>query len=112
MVPRLALDVIISCDFCDEHIEAIRPRKCIVELEDGTAVPIVRRPDKRPAGSIPLPDEQVYISACRRPPNKVRLEEEINLAPESQTCVKVKTQTQGLIKIEPYAPLYLSLIHI
>ena len=62
--------------------------------------------DKRPAGAIPLPDEQVYIPAGRRPPNRVRLEEEITLAPESQTWVKVKTQTQGLITIEPYAPLY------
>jgi len=85
VVPRLAVDVIIGCDFCDKHIEAIRPRKCIVELDDGTAVPIVRRPDKRPAGAIPLPDEQVYIPTGRRPPNKVRLEEEITLAPESQT---------------------------
>ena len=25
VVPRLAVDVIIGCDFCDKHIEAIRP---------------------------------------------------------------------------------------
>ena len=36
----------------------------------------------------------------------MRLEEEVTLAPESQTWVKVKTQTPGLITIEPYAPLY------
>ena len=49
VVPRLAVDVIIGCDFFDKHIEAIRPRKCIVKLGDGTAVQIVRRSDKRPA---------------------------------------------------------------
>ena len=59
VVPQLSADVLIGCDFCDKHIEASRPRKCIVELDDGTAVPIVRRSDKRPAGAIPLPDEQV-----------------------------------------------------
>ena len=106
VVPLLAVDVIIGCDFFDTHIEPIRPRKCIVELNDGTAVPIVGRTDKRPTGSIPLPEEQVYIPAARRPPNMVRIEEEINLAPEPLIWVKAKTQTQGLITIEPYAPLY------
>lgn len=45
---RLATAIIIGWDFCNEHIEAIRPRKCEIELADGTVVPIIRQPDKSP----------------------------------------------------------------
>ena len=99
VVPRLAVDVIIGCDFCDKHIEAIRPRKRLVEIDDGTTVPIVRRPSKRATGSIPLPDEQQYVPPDRRARNKVKVVERTVIAPESQNWVQVITDCEGLVTI-------------
>ena len=106
VVPRLAVDVIIGCDFCDKHVEAIRPRRRLVELDDGTTVPIVRRPDKRPPGAIPLPEEQVYVPSDKRASPKVKVAEKVTLQPESQTWVKVRTESEGLVIVQPYAPLF------
>ena len=58
VVERLATEVIIGCDYCDDHVEYIRPRKQEVELADGTIVPIIRQPDRRAPDAVPLPPEQ------------------------------------------------------
>lgn len=47
VVEGLANQVILECDFCLKHVEAIRPRKRVVELDDGTTVPIIRAPSSR-----------------------------------------------------------------
>ena len=47
VVERLGTDVILGCDFCDKHAESIRPRKLIIDLANGTAVPILKRPESR-----------------------------------------------------------------
>ena len=38
VVERLSTDVILGCDFCDKHVETIRPRRRIVELDDSTCL--------------------------------------------------------------------------
>ena len=106
VVDRLATDVILGCDYCDRHIEAIKPRKRLVELDDGTTVPIVRRPDKRKNDSVPLPDEQVYAPAKGRINDKITTFEEKRLEPDTQTWVKVVTNTHGLIQVESLPKLY------
>ena len=55
VVDRLATDVILGCEYCDDHVEAIRPRKREVVLDDGTVIPIVRRPSTRAKDAVPLP---------------------------------------------------------
>lgn len=55
---RLAAPALLSCDFCEKHVESIRPRMRIVELEDGSSVSIVRAPRTRTATDKPLPHEQ------------------------------------------------------
>ena len=40
----LAAPVILVCDFCDKHVEAILPRQRLVELEDGTTYPLSENP--------------------------------------------------------------------
>lgn len=40
---RLGAPIILGCDLFDKQIEAIRPRKRVVENDDGTSVPIVRK---------------------------------------------------------------------
>lgn len=53
---QLAAPVILGCDFCDRFVESIRPRARTVEMEDGTSVPIVRRPLRRALKKqVPLP---------------------------------------------------------
>ena len=41
-VESLCTQVLLGCDFCDKHVESIRPLKRVVELDDGTTVPIIR----------------------------------------------------------------------
>ena len=60
VVERLAVLVIIGCAYCDKHVEAIKPRQHVVEIEDGTTVPIIWKSPTLPQGSIPLPDQQQY----------------------------------------------------
>ena len=63
---RLAAAVILGCDFMDRFVEAIYPRRKTIEMDDGTTVPIVRRPLKRPPQSPPLPTAQEYGLAKAR----------------------------------------------
>lgn len=53
---RLATSYVLDSDFCDRFLEAIKPRKRLVELEDGTPVPIVRRSSNGEAETVPLPE--------------------------------------------------------
>ena len=103
---RLAAPVILGCDFCDTHVEAIRPRRRVVELDDGTTVPIVRRPQKRSAKAPPLPEEQQYVPPPGRASTKITAVTPTLLPPESQTWVSVKTDRHGLILVEPAEKLY------
>lgn len=48
---RLAAPVKNGCDFCDRVVEAIYPRKKTIQLDDGSTVPILRRPLKRSRSS-------------------------------------------------------------
>lgn len=48
VVEGFAASVIIGCNYYEYDIEAIRPRKRIVELDDATTVPLITRPDRRP----------------------------------------------------------------
>ena len=106
VVEKLGTDVIIGCDYCDKHIEAIRPRKRVVEMDDGTTVPIIRKPSGRSIDSVPLPEEQEWIPAKGRRGGKVHVTESVTLPPETQTWVKVRTEEHGLVMIDPNARMY------
>jgi len=55
VVEKLATDVLLGCDYCDKFVEAIKQRKRVVELEDGTEVPIIRKPSTRSKKATPFP---------------------------------------------------------
>ena len=55
---RLVAPVIQGCEFNDRFFEAIYPRRTLVELDDGTNVPIVRKPAHRTVDHPTLPFEQ------------------------------------------------------
>lgn len=102
----LAAPVILGCDFCDRFVEAIHPRKREVELDDGTKVPIVRRPMKRPPSAAPLPADQEYGYAHGRSSPKVKVTCKTTLPPQSQTWVAVTSQRHGVNVLQPLDRLY------
>ena len=105
VVERLGTDVILGCDYCDKHVEAIRPRRRIVELDDGTTVPILKKPEGRAKHAVPLPAEQEYVTPKGRPTPKIYSTKTVILKPNTQTFINVKTPQAGLIQVEPYNPL-------
>lgn len=54
---KLATSVILGCDFFDRHVEAMLPQRLNIEMEDGSTVPIIRKPSGRQSGA-PVPEEQ------------------------------------------------------
>ena len=60
VIERLTTQVILGCHFCDKHVEAIKPRQRLVEMDDGTTVPILRT-SARKANAVPLPPEQEFV---------------------------------------------------
>ena len=103
---RLAVPLILGADYCDRFVEAIRPRKRLVELDDGTEIPIVRRPSKRHEASPPLPTEQEFIPRDGRVSPKLRAAERVTLNPGTQTWVKVTSPDHGLRVVQPLDRLY------
>lgn len=68
-VIELATQCILLCDYLDKHTASIRPRQSLVELADGTVVPIIGKPPSRGNDAIPPPEEQKYEQARRRTSN-------------------------------------------
>ncbi len=106
VVDGLATDVIIGCDYMDKHIEAIRPRRQYVEMEDGSTTPLLQRFKAR-QNEGQLPD------VCDRPPKtltkkdrRVKVVKTVTLQPGAQTAVEVQTDARGLVLIEPSPRLF------
>ncbi len=104
---RLATDFILGCDFCDKHVEAIRPRKKLLELNDGTTVPIIRK-NKCRRKQIPLPDSASTVPKTSASSSKIVLAEDVTLPLNSQNWVQMKTAQHGLIHVQPIDKLYSS----
>lgn len=81
VVECLEPTVILGCDFCDMHIESIRPCRHIVDLHDGTTVLIIREQPKRTVGSTELPYKEIYVAAEGRVSDKTTIGAEVTLAP-------------------------------
>jgi len=109
VVDNLATAVILGCDYCDKHIEAIRPRRRMVEMDDGCMVPIVRNPSKANT-DVPFPEEQQFVKHRDRISPKVKATKRTRLHPGMQTWVEVTTDREGTIMIEPNDQLYHNLL--
>ena len=70
---RLAAPVNLAYDFNDKFVGANYPRRKLVELDDGTKIPIVRKPAARAANSPPLQSEQEYSPQAGRISPKLRV---------------------------------------
>ncbi len=102
---HLAAPVILGCDFCDDHVEAIRPRKRVIELADGTTVPIIRAPKRRDSAMI-IQTAEVRSKPARGSSSKVVLHQDVELPAHSQSWVSVTSKKAGLILLEPHQRLY------
>lgn len=81
VVEHLPTQVIQECDCSDKHVETIRLRRNLVELANGTVVPIFRKPAPRAKEAITLPEEQDYEPVRRRTSNKTSALEPTVLQP-------------------------------
>ena len=55
----LATAIVLGCNYFDQHVECIKPRRRIIEMDDGSTTPIVRRASRSQVEAL-LPEEQVY----------------------------------------------------
>lgn len=106
VVLLLAVPVILGCNCFDEQVEAIKQRKRIAELDDGTTGPIFRKPLTCPAGAVPLTKQQKCIPSNRRSSENVQVTTKTTLQPESHNWVTVLTDGEGLVTIKPQDGLY------
>ena len=67
VVERLATDFILGCDFCYRNVKSIRPRKRLIELGDGTTIPIVRGSKTFSIKSIPVPSDTCLLYTSPSP---------------------------------------------
>lgn len=93
VVERLSTQVISGCYFCDNHFEAIRPRKRCVEL-------ILCVSNCR-CDAVPLPEEQKLVPSSKRICNKFLTAQTAVLKPGQQYWVTVKSKATGFGIIEP-----------
>lgn len=82
-------------------IEAIKPLQRIVELDDGTTVPITRNPGGRSRNAVPLPDAKQFPKGTKRALTEIRVSQAITIQPETQTFVTVNKYQAVLIAVEP-----------
>lgn len=102
----LAAPVVLGCDYCDRFVEAIRPKNREVELDDGSTVPIVRRPLKRSNAAAPLPPSQEYEAPKGRTSPRIRVSQMTVVPPQHQAWITVTTAKHGLVVIQPNSALY------
>ena len=77
-----------------------------MELADGSAVPIVRRPSSIAMDAVPLPEQQEFepLKECKS--QKITTVEDITIQPGTQSWIKVETSRHGLITVETLPKLY------
>ena len=102
----LAAPLILGCDFCDRFVEAIFPRQKNILMDDGSTLPITRRPLSLLPKLAPLSLGQVCEKDHGRTSPKTRISEKTELPPESQTWVTVTSQRNGVMVVQPNDALY------
>ena len=103
---RLAAPVILRCEFNDRFVQAIYPRRKLVELDDGTKVPIVRKPARRAADHPPLPSEQEFAPDAGRTSPKLKVSRAVNFPAGTQAWEYVTNARSGLSVVESNPQLY------
>ncbi len=100
---RLAAPVIIGCTFMDRFVEAINPRRRQLLLDDGTIIPIVRKPLQNPPES-ESPEETERSKTEKF--NKVRLAKSVALPAHSHSWVPLVSPKTGSQVLQPIHRIY------
>lgn len=83
-VENLATSVILGCDYCDLHVDAIRPRLKIVKIDNGSTVPIVLQTSKANT-ELPFSEQQQFSKQKVRESPKIKVTRRTRLQPGTQT---------------------------
>lgn len=102
---RFATFVILRCDFCDRHVEANKLRLTIVEMDDRSTVPIVRKLTKANE-NVRIPEEKQFFSKKNRSLLKSKTSKLVWFKTETQTWIEVNSKPDGSILVDPYRLLY------
>ena len=103
---RLAAPVILGGEFNDKFVEAIYPRRKMAELDDGTKIPILRKPTTRRADAPPLPSEQEYDNDPGRVSPKLKVSRSVIIQPGMQVWVHVTSGRTDPSALEPNPQRY------
>ena len=103
---RLAAPVISGCEFNDKFVEAIDPRRKLVELDNGTKIPIVRKLAVRAANNLPLPSEQEYSPPTGRISPKRKVSRAVEIPAGTQKWVHITSGRTDLSVLETNPQLY------
>lgn len=76
--------MILRCDFCYKHVDAIRKGGHVVKLDNATTVPIVLKPSPRPKDLTTLPEHQELLPLRKLESPKNLMVNLFELAAESQ----------------------------
>ena len=102
---KLTVPAILGCDFCDAHVEAIRPRSRSVELADGTIIPIIRKPGGKTT-PVQLPPSLVFTEQSGRALTRLMVTNKTMLALQRQTRVKVVCQKGGTLALNTLESMF------
>lgn len=103
---RWGTEVILSYDFCDAHIEAIRPPIRIGELTYSTTGLILEVSPSCSSSLAPIPSNLEYIAPKGCASHKIFVTQTVTFKRQSQTKVPISTTQTGLIQVWPYRELY------
>ena len=102
----LAAPIILGCEFFEKHVEAIPPRQRLLELEDGTTIPIFRKPLGRVRKAPPLPVAQECEEGVIRSDHNAKVAKATEIPALSQAFVSVTSLRDGYSIVEPVGKLY------
>ena len=74
-------------------------------MDDRTTVPILRT-SIRKANAVPLPPEREFVPKEGRPSTRLAVAESFVLQPSTQTWLRVISEREGLVLIEPDKGLF------
>ena len=103
---KLAVPLILGADYCDRFVEAIYPRKKIVELADFSEVPILRRSLSRKGKKNFVPGEDETEGEGERFSLTVKVAKATTIEPGAQSVVECTSKRAGLVVVQPYSLLY------
>lgn len=81
VVERIATNILLGWNYCDRHVESIKPLQQIEELGDWITVPITRNDWGRSHNEVPLSEAQRLPKRTKRASTKIEVSHPVTLQP-------------------------------